>query len=172
MKLSFKSLLVGVAAAAAVAVAPAHAATFFNTLDGSGKVVGTSAVFGNDDPASPNFDDSFVFAFDLDGRVFADITSIRASLASDVNFTSVTLNGVEFQISSTGTRESRFILNQPVLKDGNNILRVIGESGVDGKYSGTISFAAVPEPGTWAMMIGGFGLAGFALRRRAVVATA
>ena len=32
--------------------------------------------------------------------------------------------------------------------------------------------AAVPEPATWAMMLGGFGLAGFALRRRALKATA
>jgi hypothetical protein len=31
---------------------------------------------------------------------------------------------------------------------------------------------AIPEPGTWALMIGGFGLAGVALRRRRVVALA
>ena len=28
------------------------------------------------------------------------------------------------------------------------------------------SIAAIPEPTTWALMIGGFGLAGAALRRR------
>lgn len=34
-------------------------------------------------------------------------------------------------------------------------------------FSGTLGGApAVPEPGTWAMMIAGFGLAGFAMRRR------
>jgi hypothetical protein len=32
---------------------------------------------------------------------------------------------------------------------------------------GQVSIAAVPEPATWAMMIGGFGLAGVAMRRRA-----
>jgi hypothetical protein len=32
----------------------------------------------------------------------------------------------------------------------------------------TISMAAVPEPASWAMMIGGFALAGLAMRRRAM----
>lgn len=35
---------------------------------------------------------------------------------------------------------------------------------------GSSPVAAVPEPGTWALMIGGFGLTGAALRRRAVAA--
>lgn len=35
---------------------------------------------------------------------------------------------------------------------------------------GTSPMAAVPEPGTWALMIGGFGLTGAALRRRRVAA--
>jgi hypothetical protein len=30
----------------------------------------------------------------------------------------------------------------------------------------------IPEPGTWAMMIAGFGLVGFAARRRRTLATA
>lgn len=34
------------------------------------------------------------------------------------------------------------------------------------QLSGTISSLAVPEPATWAMMIGGFALAGAALRRK------
>ncbi len=34
-----------------------------------------------------------------------------------------------------------------------------------------LSVTAVPEPGTWAMLILGFGIAGFALRRRTAVRT-
>jgi hypothetical protein len=33
-------------------------------------------------------------------------------------------------------------------------------------YSGNLSSTAVPEPGTWAMMLVGFGAVGFAMRRR------
>ena len=36
----------------------------------------------------------------------------------------------------------------------------------DAQFSATFSPAAVPEPATWAMMIGGFALAGAAMRRR------
>ena len=41
---------------------------------------------------------------------------------------------------------------------------------ITGFEGGTFA-AAVPEPASWALMIGGFGLAGFALRRRSSVRT-
>lgn len=40
---------------------------------------------------------------------------------------------------------------------------------VTGDAQFTATFNAVPEPGTWALMIGGFGLAGAALRRRRAI---
>jgi hypothetical protein len=43
-------------------------------------------------------------------------------------------------------------------------------SGTDNPYLFEVNVAAVPEPGTWALMILGFAAAGTALRRRAVAA--
>lgn len=37
----------------------------------------------------------------------------------------------------------------------------------DGTFSGRLSLPAIPEPGTWVMLIAGFGIAGASMRRRA-----
>ncbi|WP_225883093.1 FxDxF family PEP-CTERM protein [Sphingomonas aliaeris] len=69
------------------------------------------------------------------------------------------------------------IPNTPTL-DGNSWISTTGAAGSFNGYSFDHSFqlngnvAAVPEPATWAMMIAGFGMVGFAMRRRAKVSTA
>jgi hypothetical protein len=54
------------------------------------------------------------------------------------------------------------------VSDGGTLTSLSGTltMGTDGTY-GYPAAAAVPEPATWAMMIGGFGLIGAASRRRA-----
>jgi hypothetical protein len=42
--------------------------------------------------------------------------------------------------------------------------KVLGSSG--GSFGGNVNVSPVPEPSTWAMMLGGFGLLGFLARRR------
>lgn len=98
--------------------------------------------------------------------VSATISSTRTSQATDINFSSVTLNGINFLVGSTGVTEFRFLNNLGIAPGGNNVLAVSGQSWGEGGYSGVLSFAAVPEPSTWLMMILGVGIAGAALRRR------
>ena len=52
------------------------------------------------------------------------------------------------------------------LPAGTYTLHIQGTRGTNTSYIGGISFAAVPEPATWAMMLMGFGAIGFAMRRR------
>jgi len=47
---------------------------------------------------------------------------------------------------------------------------VVIANGNTGNVGATLATTAVPEPATWAMMVGGFGAMGFALRRRQKVA--
>lgn len=49
------------------------------------------------------------------------------------------------------------------------IFSATGTQDTLGGYLDNINITAVPEPGTWALMIGGFGMAGAALRRRRAV---
>jgi len=53
------------------------------------------------------------------------------------------------------------------IADSNPALTEDGLAVDDLTITASTAIAAVPEPATWAMMIGGFGLAGAALRRRA-----
>ena len=163
-----KKVLLGAAMAASMLlVAPAaNAAQVIDftppAVDGS-----ISGTFGNVGLALGEFTDTFTFSWPSAGTGGATISSVFSSTLTDVNFTSVTLNGAEFDILSTGAVEFRKLAD--VLLPTNNVLVVKGWSGGSGSYSGTLAFApsaAVPEPATWAMMIIGFGAAGTMVRNR------
>jgi hypothetical protein len=65
-----------------------------------------------------------------------------------------------------GTAE-QWKLSNYALDAGTYRLTILGSApGIGDSLTGTINFAAVPEPATWALMIGGFGLIGAAARRR------
>ena len=168
-----KLLLTILGSAAAFAVTPAQAAQFI-TISGPSGTFGDDAVTcaaGTSGPCS--FSRTFQFVtpagFNL---ASADISSIATSNPlTNIDFTAVTLNGVNFNILSTGTQEFRNLLNQALISGGNNIISVTGTTGGEAAFSGNLSFAAtspVPEPATWAMMLMGFGAVGYSMRRRTV----
>jgi hypothetical protein len=56
------------------------------------------------------------------------------------------------------------------LKNANNAPAPVADSALNVVAEPNV--AAVPEPATWAMMLGGFGFMGFVIRRRALKTTA
>jgi len=155
-----KTVLAAIALALAAAPAPAAVFLSFN---------GSTGVFGNDLVDSPTFEDSFDIGYLTPGAylISATISSTYqdgSQSDQDIDFTSVMLNGVQFDIGSTGQNEYRFI--NSIASSSSNLFTIIGTSGANSSYSGTINVASIPEPETWAMAMIGFLVVGTAMRRR------
>ena len=132
--------------------------------------VGTETTIGFTEAGldNPTFTEWLTFTNDMAG-VYA-LTLDTSS--SGIDFTSAILTGPggpyelveEFD---NGTSEF-WNLSNLFLEAGTYMLTITGDNSSTGSLGGTVTInaAAVPEPGTWAMMLMGFGAAGFAMRRR------
>jgi hypothetical protein len=142
------------------------------TIGNTPQVGGTTAL-----PVA--FSDSFLFTIGppgggLIGTGSGSIITSTSLLfsATDLDFTSVLVNGTPLTINrlAGGLIESAGTSNVNIFSGQLNNITVTGLSrGSTGSYGGNVSFlptAAVPEPGTWAMMLLGFGAVGFSMRRR------
>jgi hypothetical protein len=164
-----KILLAAAAATATIAFAPAANAAQTIVISGPSGTFGDDEVVCGAGQATPcSFTRTFNFTtqagFEL---VNATISSIASSAMTDINFNNVTLNGVSFDIVRTGASEFRELVNRALNPVGsNNTILVTGTTGGNAAFSGTLSFAAVPEPTTWAMMLIGFGAVGYSMRKR------
>lgn len=128
---------------------------------------GTTGQFGNNTPDS-TFTDTFNFVTEA-GLVTINLFSFAMNAATNVDFNNNSaLNTRPLDVVSTGDLEFRQTLQQRV-SAGTQTLTVSGIAASKGTYSGTISFAAVPEPAVWGFMILGFAAVGGAMRRRAKV---
>lgn len=110
------------------------------------------------------FTDTYEFTVDADGFGSGSISTSFTSPTNFLEFTSVTFNGTVIPITAFGGE----VTGIPILAGGLNQLIISGNSGGLGSYGGNITFTpgAIPEPGTWAMMLMGFGGLGYVMRRR------
>ena len=141
--------------------------------------IGNTPQVGGTVAAPVSFSDSFLFTIGPPGGALIGTgsgsiitsTSLQFS-ATDLDLTSVIVNGVALTITRTagGLIESSGTSNVNIFSGQLNNITVTGVSRGLGSYGGNLTFvptaAAVPEPGTWALMLLGFGAVGFSMRRR------
>lgn len=121
---------------------------------------------------APNFTEWLTFTNDMAG-VYA-FTLGTSSVGIDFTSAILTGPGGPFSLNENfddGTVE-QWGLSSLFLDAGTYQLTISGNNNSTGSLGGTVTINAVPEPGTWAMMLLGFGAAGFAMRRRRTPALA
>lgn len=185
-----------VAITMAAAAAPANAITYIlpwtNNLDQSiglnfgddkvGDATGPGVYYGGADAQDGTsshvynsgtgaFTDTFNFTLPSGIVGFSGI-SIGFNALSSLHFTSVKFNGADLSLTNqvvgtNGNISSYFTLAAlPVQINGPQTLVIEGVGGANSQYDGSGTFMPVPEPGTWALMIIGFGGAGAMIRSR------
>ena len=176
-----RKLVLGLMGAAAMTVASGANAAVTSLTSSPGVLTGlndgntafsTFIATGN---TSTPFAEWVTFTETLDGTYSFNVqstTPVNGS-ATDVDFTSVWLTGTGIigsilinPTSGSTDLAEHYALTDLFLGAGTYTLHMSGTRGRLSTYTGDISFAAVPEPSTWAMMLLGFGAVGFAMRRR------
>jgi hypothetical protein len=120
------------------------------------------------------FDYDFNFIIDNNGTGSGSLSYAYNGSVQDLVISDVLIDNQSYKADITGTETTGYKLtvNDIAIKSGiENTIEVIGKTGAANTlagFSGTANFnmAAVPEPASWALMIGGLGLVGVALRRR------
>ena len=163
-----KTSVLAIIASAAMAIsAPAIAA---ETIVLTGTPTAKSGFFGNT-PAIGLFTDEYEFTIDTSSNISVLISSIGITNATNIDFYSAFLNGQALNISNDGFS---LAFNPTPFNFGAGPISLVlsGEQFGEGSYSGVVAVSAIPEPGTWALRIGGFGMVGGAMRARRASARA
>lgn len=127
-----------------------------------------SADFGKSGIKAGNFEHiySFTLPTALTGSASINTSAVKLKAANDLDLFSVVFNGVALTGSYGGLNEAVFANDVPITAGKENTIVIKGLSRGNGSYGAQATFAPVPEPASWAMMIGGFAFVGGALRRR------
>lgn len=169
--MKLKPLVIAAALALTAAGAYAENKTFDVPL--SGPVEGNyTAGFSVVHTVAGAFEDTITFSPDVSGLLNGSLITTALNKATNINFTSASINGITYNFSPNGTNEFGF--TNTAFASGPLVLKLFGVAGPDlaagskisASYAGTLNVSAVPEPETWAMMLGGLGLMGYMARRR------
>lgn len=149
--------------------APANAATNLGTVALTDQNPGADFFsffsYFNENLTAGDYTIQYTFGFPTTGVGAGDVS---ASLVTGNNtvFNSLDLNGKAFDLNGTNTLGS--VSGAPILGSPTaNVLTAnfkVLQTGI-GAFNGSVSATALPEPGTWAMMLLGLGGISWGLRR-------
>ncbi|MYN29062.1 FxDxF family PEP-CTERM protein [Duganella levis] len=154
---------VAVSATMMLTVAGASAATTV-TLTGAGSSY--TGGFNVTHSSAGSFTDEFIISPEFPSTtVSAVLSTIGFEPSQYITFSSVKLNGIALTLSNLNPgvlayTPSEFALSGPIT------LTVVGSSGGNASYSGTINLTVVPEPEGYALMLAGLGVVGYISRRK------
>ena len=169
------SALPGTALAAQVVTTGASATTVQVATIDQGANNSFTIGFSDANLTNPSFNELLTFTTDVMGVLNLRVDTTATSDLNNVTFSNVFLTGTGITGSLALTQalldpNDTFLRNFIPVGAGTFTLNILGTPGTqNGAFGGVVSFAstpAVPEPGTWAMMLLGFGGIGFAMRRR------
>jgi hypothetical protein len=120
---------------------------------------------------SVTFDDVFEFTIPQNGVGSGSLSTSFSSPLNQLTLTNVMVDALTPSLTSSSGGQTLTVANVPIMNGVMNTIEVKGvtsSSNVAATYTGTATFArtAVPEPASWALLIGGFGLIGATMRRR------
>ena len=156
-------------------IVPDTAATFLDgaiTRNGSSNVDLVGAAYRTSRPGATA---TVLYGLDAISDSLVRATNANAGTYTNLNVMSNAFGPLGFNFSNTdrvgfdisgGTNQGFFTINDAFyrvnqLSGAGTFVGNLGAEGITGITAGT-----VPEPASWAMMIGGFGLVGGAMRRR------
>ena len=177
MRRLMQGIGLGVAAGALVlATAPAaSAATVFHVgspnffiTSGTPTSPSITAIFFDGFQTSTTFDDIFEFTIPQNGLGSGSISTSFSGSLNHLTISDLSINGISYNVPFTGSGQATSVGGVHIVNGGLNTIEVKGFTTGSGSYAGNATFqaGAVPEPGTWIMMIGGLGFVGAAMRRR------
>lgn len=154
------------AAAAAVAfAAPASAATTITLTQVGLTWAGAAFALVNG-----SFALDYRFTAPVDAQSGVQVGTIAIGNASEITFSTLTLNGQALVEGPEINGARQFSINSLIDGGVENVLLISGTAGANAGITTSVVIQAVPEPATWALFILGFGGIGYTMRRRSNLA--